>query len=409
MRLDSYRLLLLVPAIRSTLGASLLARLPVGMGGFAILLFVQQESASFAVAGMASALYVLGLASVAPFLGRMMDRAGPVLLLKLSAIIYPLWMLGLVALLEKRAPIFWIGVCSFGAGASLPQVTLCMRTLYPRVLAEASLLQTAYAIDSVLIESVFVLGPAFVSIFLAADFIAGAIWMAAISAALGTMWFIRTPMIRDWSVRGTQRKASVVRVLKEPGIIKLLLATFLYSAGFGFYEMGVTHFTNGLARPAMAGFALALASVGSGLGAIAYGARSWSWPLRQQFLLALILMAIGFVGLGVMMQMPESYFYLFMAANVLAGAPMASVIATQSQLLSRLAPEGMLAESFTWGGTALLVGISVGLQVGGWMAQSLSPLSILLAGGLGPVGAALCVLWISPIEKLNVAGNHYEA
>lgn len=88
---------------------------------------------------------------------------------------------------------------------------------------------------------------------------------------------------------------------------------------------------------------------------------------------------------------------------------MASVIATQSQLLSRLAPEGMLAESFTWGGTALLVGISVGLQVGGWMAQSLSPLSILLAGGLGPVGAALCVLWISPIEKLNVAGNHYEA
>ena len=44
---------------------------------------------------------------------------------------------------------------------------------------------------------------------------------------------------------------------------------------------------------------------------------------------------------------------------------MATVIATQSLLVSRLAPRERLAESFTWSATCLLVGISAGIAAGG--------------------------------------------
>ena len=75
--LQRYRDLFGVPAVRATLVSSIVGRMPIGIAGLAILLFVQGRSGSFALAGTASALYVLGLGLVAPFLGRLIDRLGP--------------------------------------------------------------------------------------------------------------------------------------------------------------------------------------------------------------------------------------------------------------------------------------------------------------------------------------------
>ena len=75
--LQRYRELFLLPHVRAVLTASIGARMPIGIAGLAILLFVQARSGSFAVAGAVSGFYVLGLALIAPLLGRMIDRAGP--------------------------------------------------------------------------------------------------------------------------------------------------------------------------------------------------------------------------------------------------------------------------------------------------------------------------------------------
>ncbi len=72
-----YATLLAQPRLRATIAASFLGRVPIGVGGLAILLFVQAASGSFARAGAAAALYVGGLACVAPLLGRLIDRSGP--------------------------------------------------------------------------------------------------------------------------------------------------------------------------------------------------------------------------------------------------------------------------------------------------------------------------------------------
>lgn len=401
MLLDRYRDLFRVPAIRATMLASIPGRLPIGIAGFAILLLVQNKSGSFVTAGIASALYVLGLASVAPMVGRIIDRAGPLPVLRVCALVYPVMLAALVVLVIMKAHAFAIALCAYVAGAALPPVTICMRTMYPRLLTDPALLQTAYSVDSVIVESVFVMGPALVAMFLAFGFPEGAVLLAAATAGIGTVWFARTPAIRDWEIQ-PRRTGGRWGVFAEPGLLILFAATLCYSVAFGLYEIGVTAYATNRGMPAIAGIALALASLGSALGAFAYGTRHWRAPLRKQFLLALALMAAGSLIVA-----PIDNIYLYMLANIFAGAPMASVIATQSLLLSRLAPPGKLAESFTWGGTCLLGGISGGIALGGVLAETISPGWILVVAACATGTAALIALMIPHSEKLDAADAHY--
>ncbi|MEQ1774219.1 MAG: hypothetical protein ABL891_10605 [Burkholderiales bacterium] len=401
MLLDRYRALFRVPAIRATMLASIPGRLPIGIAGFAILLLVQNKSGSFVTAGVASALYVLGLASVAPMIGRAIDRAGPLPVLRLCAFVYPVMLAALVALVTMQAHAFAIALCAYVAGAALPPITICMRTLYPRALTDPALLQTAYSVDSVVVESVFVIGPALAAMFLAYGIPEGAVLLAALTAGAGTVWFARTPAIRDWDVRprGTGGRWGI---FAEPGLLVLFAATICYSVAFGLYEIGVTAYATNRGTPAMAGIALALASVGSALGAFAYGTRHWKVPLRKQFLIALGLMAAGSLLVA-----PVDNIYLYLLVNILAGAPMASVIATQSLLLSRLAPQGKLAESFTWGGTCLLGGISGGLALGGVLAETIAPAWIMVSAASASGVAALIAMAIPYSDKFDTTDTHY--
>lgn len=83
--------------MRGLFVASLVGRLPIGMSGLAILLLVQSESGSFAAGGLATGCYVAGLACVAPFLGRVIDRNGPRLTLLICAVLFPASMVVLAA------------------------------------------------------------------------------------------------------------------------------------------------------------------------------------------------------------------------------------------------------------------------------------------------------------------------
>ena len=112
---------------------------------------------------------------------------------------------------------------------------------------------------------------------------------------------------------------------------------------------------------------------------------------------------------GSLLVAPVENIALYMLVNVFAGAPMASVIATQSLLLSRLAPQGMLAESFTWGGTCLLGGISGGIALGGVLAETIAPGWILVAAAAATGTAALIALVIPHSQKLDAMGEHYVA
>jgi MFS family permease len=384
LSLERYHALFERPEVRATIVSSVAGRLPIGITGLAILLFVKGRSDSFSLAGTASALYVLGLGLVAPFLGRLIDRLGPRPVLSVCAVLYPAALIALSALVLTSASVAGICVMAVIAGATLPPISACTRALYPRLLSDGALLHTAYSVDSALVEAVFILGPALVAACVAVERPEAAVMLAALSAAVGTAIFLRAPPVRRWTATAARNKRDILGVLRYPKLLLVFAVTLLYSFSFGLFEVAVTAHASAKGSPAAAGVALALASVGSGTGALIFGARHWHAPLKLQFVLALAAMAAG-----TLLLVPIDNLYLYAAANLVTGIPMATVIATQSLLVSRLTPRARLAESFTWGATCLLVGVSAGIAAGGVMAESFAPHWLLLGAATSTALSAL--------------------
>ena len=385
--LERYATLFREPGMMSLFLASVVGRIPIGVATLAILLTVQAHAGSFSRAGVAAACYVLGLAVVAPLLGRLIDKLGPSPVLVTSAIAYPAALGVFVLLLHGSAAPAAVALCAVVAGAALPPITIAMRALFPRTLADLTLLQTAYSVDSALMEFVFIVGPTLVAGWVALGHADGAVLLAALAAAVGTVLFLRCSAVRGWKRSAGSAERERFGPLRLHALRAVLATTLLYSIGFGLFEVGVTAFAGGHGSLAAAGVILALTSLGSAAGAVWYGSRSWSPPLARQYLLALAAMATGMLLL-----VPVHGMVWFAALSVLSGAPMATVIAVQSQLIVRLTPRAMLAESFTWGTTFLLGGISAGIAAGGVMAEFLPPSAVLAAAGCA-AGLAAIAAW----------------
>ena len=383
-----YARLLREPGVGSSVLASIVGRLPIGIAAFAIILFVQARSGSFALAGATSACYVLGLGMLAPVVGRLIDRLGPRPVLMATAIGYPLALAALIVLVSSSASALWIGASALLAGASLPPVTVCMRALLPRLLREPGQLHTAYSVDSVLIEIMFIVGPSLVTLFVASGSAGGAVAFAACTGAAGSLIFLCAPAIRAWKIETPSTQRDWFGPLHGARLRKLFTITFLYSSAFGLFEIAVTAFATHAGKPAAAGALLAVASIGSALGALVYGSHDWRWPLHRQFVAALLLMALGILLLA-----SVSNVYYFGALCVVGCMPMAPVLAIQSVLTARLAPQNMAAEGFTWGATCLLAGIGAGTTMGGLLVERFSPgAAFVLATTTTIVGAGLAQL-----------------
>lgn len=384
--LSRYATLLRRPGLRVTVIASIIGRLPVGITGLSLLLLVQGSTQSFSRAGLTSASYIAGLACLAPLVGRLIDRWGPRWPLSVTALTYPSALVALVSAVHAAADTRVVQVLAAAAGASFPPITVCMRSYLRQQLGDDPLLITAYTLESVLIETMFIVGPMLVTLFVAVASPALAVLFAAACGSVGALLFSRSPALARWR---TERRdtASLFGPLTERRFVALLAIILSYATAFGLIEIGVTAFAAEAGFRALAGVILGLMSVGSVLGGLAYGSRTWRAPLTRQFAAALFLMGAGACMLAVV-----PHLVLFAALTVLAGAVMAPILAMQSMLVARIASAGNVTEAFTWSATGLLAGVGVGIAGGGSMLAHAHAPAVMAAAGVASIGASALAL-----------------
>ena len=381
--LERYRRVLGAPHVLPLVLASVLARAPIGMISLALVLYVEDLTGSFGSAGAVTACFAVAAGIASPLQGRLIDRLGQTRVLPVAASLNAAMTVALVALGEAGAGPAVLAVAAALVGAGTPPISASLRPLWPALLGDDALLPAAYALDSILIEAVFALGPLLTAAFVALLSPSAALLAAAASVLAGTLWFAAQPPSRAW--RGEPSTAGWAGPLHAPGMRTLLLAGIGAGGLFGSFEVAMPAFGEAHGSASFGGPLITAWALGSALGAVIYGALAERLgALSRAFLrLAIALPIVSLVTLvapGTLAMVP---------LVALAGLCIAPMQAAQNQLIGEVAPPGTITEAYTWVLMGLVVGVSAGNVLAGALADAVGWRASILAGCAMAAGGAL--------------------
>ena len=356
---SKYRAGLSVPGAGPLFASALVGRFPQGMSSLAILLLVRGTTHSYAAAGAAVGAFALATAASAPVIGRLVDRFGRARVLMPfacgQAVVYALIVLAAVG--GAGAPV--LIVLSAAAGALLPPIAPSVRSLLREVFDDQAVLDTAYALESIFQETIWIVGPLIVALVIAITSPEVAVATLGAVCVGGTSVFLRSPLVRNsGSGRGAGHERS--SALASPELRALLGPIFLTGVSLGAVEVGLPSLAlHAGSRPA-SGLLLALWSVGSMCGGLWYGAHVWRSPLSTRYQLLLGLLLVCTAPLIAARSIPAG-----VVCSLLAGLAIAPVFSCQYALVGRSVTPGSETEAFTWVSAALIGGLAAGSAIGG--------------------------------------------
>jgi MFS family permease len=383
----NYADILRAPHVLALVASSLLARLPIGINALAIVLYLRQETGSFAVAGAVSGSLALGSGIGAPVQGRLVDRIGARRVLMPVAVVHAVALGAVVGFTELGAPTVVLLMCGFVAGFAIPPTSSVLRASWTD-LVEPRLHQAAYALDSTMVELIFITGPLLTAIIAGLTNPAGALIVSAIAVITGTAIFTALPATRNFR-RDDSGERHWLGALSSPGVRALVFASVPTGVGIGMLEVGIPAFSRAEGAAAAAGALLAIWSFGSGIGGLLYGTLPRRGGVQGMHLLVAGLMPLTLLPLAFA---PSVW---VMALLVIpAGCCIAPLLATRNELVGGVAPSGMRIEAYTWPITAFVGGIAAGAALAGALVEGPGwRVAFLVAAGFALVGALLAVAW----------------
>jgi MFS family permease len=385
------------PDVGRLLAVALLARMPVGMVGFSMLMFLRESMGNFALAGTAVGINFISLAAAAPIQGRLIDRHGPRRLLLVTGLVQPLSLTAILVAVKSQMPFAAIAAFAALAGIFASPITTLTRTAWRHRFQRDEDRRTAFALDAVTIEINFTVGPALIAVILATWDATVAFAVAIGAVIIAVSIFLTSPALRYFK-QETGVKRHLWGPLTEPRLWLVFIATFGLTTGFGFLEVGYPAYGTALAMPALGGVLLAINSMGSAVGGAIYGGVRFSVPVERQFACALGLMVVPFFLHAVVPTI-----FLFACVAFLAGALIAPSIAAQSVLVSRLAPSHYATEAFTWSSTFIVSGIGAGMALGGAIVEQFGVRYAFACGATIVAAMALLALAITPQSAASAA------
>ncbi|MDZ4351592.1 MAG: MFS transporter [Arthrobacter sp.] len=429
MNFALYRELLAVRPIRRLLMVGMVARIPHSAAGVLLTLhIVLTLRQGYAAAGAAAAVMTIGIAVGAPWRGRRVDTVGLRRALIPSVISEAvLWSVVPHVSYELLLPLVFVGGL-----LTLPIFSVVRQSL--GVLATGEQRRTAFALDAISTELVFMIGPAVGALVATAGLsVLGltVIGIATSVSGLFLMWFnpptrstepgLASDAESDADFEASQQEAAEVAVVAAaPAHLQEAAAEFapLAAAGDRRHERaGLRHkvihnfawFTAAVAAvfavAAGAGMVLSGTDVGivaaletgghqaeiglvflfwcgaSVVGGVIYGAMHR--PISP------ILLLLGMSALTIPMAFAQDTWTLSLL-SLLPGLLCAPVLSAASEKVAELVDERRRGEDMGWYCSALTGGVALGAPLAGVFIDGVGPSAGFVAVGVG--GVALCLL-----------------
>jgi MFS family permease len=363
--------------------AAFVGRMPYGMNILAVILLLRAAGFDYAEVGIITAASGLSVGLAAPVLGRVIDRVGQTKVLLTAAVFTTITGTAFVVAVLEGAGATLVTALAFVAGLCVPPVSPSLRSLLPSLVGRDRL-DTAFALDALMLELVFVAGPLLAAGIATAispqvAFLTGVAFQAA-----GGVGVAASPYSRRWRPEPHEPGTHRVGALGMPGIRVLVLALALTAVALGALEIAIPAFAEEHATRDDAGWLFALLSVGSLTGGLWYGAREWHLPPHWRFIVVTCVLVAGLALVPLAGSMP-----VFAVLVTLAGLGLAPSTAAAYSLVGDLAPAGAVTEAYSW----QIVGYVAGSAVGAWLAGLLVEHSgVVAALACAPMAAALGLL-----------------
>lgn len=365
----------------------IVARLPISMMTLGIVLLVSSTTGSYALAGEVSAAYVIGNAIVAVPHGRLADRFGQTLVLYVDAVAFALTTGLLVYAVTHDWSTPWPHLWAALSGATLPQVGSLVRARWAHIVETEQERHTAFAVEAVGDEVVFVTGPALVTFLSTLYAPETGLIVALVVGTVGTL------------LLAVQRGTAPATAPPDPGgsairmpwdrLVPIAVAAVALGALFGALEIATVAAAQHGGHKSAAGVLLALFSFGSMVAGLVAGAIHWSAPDHRRFQIGIGVLAAAMLVLPFLDHLVILGGLLFLIGLALAPSLIAIV-----SLLEASTPRPRLTEAMAVFQTGISAGIAPGAYFAGLMADHTSGSAAywvcVVSAGLTLAAALLC-------------------
>lgn len=381
--LSPYRAVLSRPGAAAFSGTGFVARLPMSMVGLGLVLLVSSVTGSYGLAGAVSAVFVAANALLAVVQGRLLDRLGQDRVLTALVLVFT----GSLTLTMWSVQQGWPHLVTYAgaalAGATLPAVGSCVRARWSHLLERPAEVQTAYALESVVDEAVFMLGPVLVTVLATSWHPLAGLGSAVLAALIGTLALA--------AQRATQppphpRRADGTRRPRMPWATTGVLAAVALALGmlFGGAEVATVAFSEEQGSTRSSGILLALWAAGSLIAGLVTGVVRWRRGPAVRLRFGAAGLAIAMAPLTLVGSVPVMALALFVG-----GFAIAPTLIAMMSLVEQVVPRTRLVEGMAVIQTGLAGGVAPGAAVTGALVDAHGASTAYLVPALAGIAAAL--------------------
>jgi MFS family permease len=377
--------------------AAFIGRLPLSMVGLGCVLLVAAETGSYGYGGAVAAAGAVTTALAGPVLGRLADSHGQRRVLLPVLAVFVVSGAGFLAAVKEDWPGFFVFLFAGIAGACIPPVSSMIRVRWTYLLRGSHRLPTALAMESVVDEFVFIVGPVLVTFLSTTGHATSGVVTAFTLATVGALLF--AAQTRTEPPPGGHESRNGPSAMRTPGLRVLFVVGAAVGAILGTLEIALVAFADEENAMALSGVLIAGLAVGSMASGIGWGAVHWNHPLRHRLAVVLVLLTVLTLPL-----LAIDDVWVMVPFVVIAGIAVSPSLISSFTLAELLVPRSAVTEAFTWIGTALGLGVAVGASVAGkivdvWGANA----SFLVAVVAAAVAAVVVALFQ---RQLHVPAEH---
>lgn len=392
-----YLALLRIPGTARFVVAGVVGRLPLSMFSLGIVFLVTANGDGYGLAGALAALCALASSVTSPVFGRLADRHGQAAVLVPATLSNGVALVMLTVAAQVRAADIVLLLIAVLVGGTFPPIESMVRARWTALLGGTPRLQTAFALESVLDEVVFLVGPVVVAA-LATGVAAWTGVAAALVCAVGGSLALAAQ-------RGTEppRRSPAVhaadRALSAPGLWVIMVVMFAVGAEFGGIDIGIAAFAKEQGATGATGVLLASFSVGSLGAGLFYGSRHWRWPAERRFVMSLLALVAGQAAVTL-----AATTLTMAVAAMLAGLAISPTFIVGYSLVEAVVPPVALTEGFAWATTGTGLGYAVGVAAAGRLIDVGTSRTAFAAGiAAAAIAAATAAVGSRWLHRLPVA------